>query len=149
MKHIRIVRSSLILILIIGFGTGCAGNLNNNHITKVHVTKPINQSVANEAKEKVIRKDEISGVKAVNTDKELLLAIKVDNFDRFRLKKIEKNVKTELEKVNPDYKVFISGDSKIYLEIQKLEQKLDKNKEQMKTLKKEISEIKSLMKEQT
>ena len=71
-------------------------------ISQVHTSKPIDQSVANHAKEKMITKDEISDVKAVNTDKELLAAIKVENFNRFRLKSIEKTVKSDLEKMYPE-----------------------------------------------
>lgn len=149
-------RIFLLLLTIIGLGSGCNGNQNelgdNNKDlsnSQVHTSEPVNQSVANQAKEKVIRKEEISGVKAVNTDKELVLAIKVDNFNRFQLKKIEKNIKTDLEKMYPDYKVIVSADSKIYLEVEKLEQKLQKDKVQMETLKKELDKIKSLMKEQT
>ncbi|MCZ6992345.1 hypothetical protein OH407_23740, partial [Salmonella enterica] len=82
-------RIFLLLLTIIGLGSGCNGNQNelgdNNKDlsnSQVHTSEPVNQSVANQAKEKVIRKEEISGVKAVNTDKELVLAIKVDNFNR-------------------------------------------------------------------
>ncbi|MFC0270421.1 hypothetical protein ACFFIX_02970, partial [Metabacillus herbersteinensis] len=81
------------------------------------------------------------------TDKELLLAVKVDQFDRFRLKKIEKKVKSDLEKTYPDHKIEVSTDSKIFLELEQLEQKLQKDKTKMKTLKKEFDKIKSLMKE--
>ena len=49
--------------------------------SQVHTSKSINQSVANQVKEKVINEKEISDVKAVNTNKELLLAVKVDLFD--------------------------------------------------------------------
>ena len=85
----------ILLLTIIGLGSGCNENQNqlgdNNKdlsISQVHTSKPIDQSVANHAKEKMITKDEISDVKAVNTDKELLAAIKVENFNRFRLKKV-------------------------------------------------------------
>ncbi|MEC0668076.1 YhcN/YlaJ family sporulation lipoprotein [Priestia flexa] len=144
----------LFLLTVIGFGSGCTGNQNpfannndNANIVKVTANKPINQSVANQAKEKVIKKEEVSDVKAVNTDKELLLAIKVDQFDRFRLKKIEKEVKSDLEKTYPDYKVLVSTDQKMYLELRQLEQKLQKNHTNKKTLKKEFNTIKKLMKE--
>ena len=56
-------------------------------ISQVHTSKPIDQSVANHAKEKMITKDEISDVMAVNTDKELLVAIKVEQFQSFSIKK--------------------------------------------------------------
>ncbi|MDQ7861049.1 hypothetical protein RCO48_08460 [Peribacillus frigoritolerans] len=48
------------------------------NISQVHTSNPINQSVANQAKKKVITEEDISDVKAVNTDKELLIAIKVE-----------------------------------------------------------------------
>ena len=77
----------LLLLTIIGLGSGCNENQNqlgdNNKdlsISQVHTSKPINQSVANQVKEKIITKEEISDVKAVNTDKELLVAIKVNQF---------------------------------------------------------------------
>lgn len=149
--------SKLILVLtVIGLSSGCNENQNqlgdNNNdlsISQVHTSKPINQSVANQAKEKVIKEKEISDVKAVNTDKELFVAIKVENFDRFRLKKIKKKVKSDVEKMFPDHRVFVSTDSKMYLELDQLEQKLQKDNLNMKNLKKDFNKIKSLMKEQT
>nr|WGD63907.1 hypothetical protein P5648_10485 [Bacillus subtilis] len=56
-------------------------------ISQVHTSKPIDQSVANHAKEKIIAKEDITDVKAVNTDKELMAAIKVENFSKIRLRK--------------------------------------------------------------
>ncbi|WP_191561636.1 YhcN/YlaJ family sporulation lipoprotein [Metabacillus idriensis] len=151
MKRVNIV---LFLIAVIGLGSGCAGNQNqfatNNddaNIVKVHTSKPIDQTVANQSKEKVIKEEEISGVKAVNTDKELLLAVKVDQFNRFRLKDIKKKVKADLEKIYPEYEIFVSTDQKIYLELEQLEQKLQKDHTQKKSLKKSFDKIKSLMKE--
>ncbi|MEM5593103.1 hypothetical protein AAHH67_17300 [Niallia circulans] len=97
--------------MVIGFASGCNGNQNEFTqgnstfgISQVHTSKPIDQSVANHAKEKIIAKEDITDVKAVNTDKELMAAIKVENFDRFRLKSIEKSVKSDLEKSIPTIK---------------------------------------------
>lgn len=115
------IKIFLSILAVIGFGTGCNDNQNqldedNNHlgISQVHTSKPIGQSVANRAKEKIITKEEISDVKAVNTDKELFVAIKVDNFDRFRLKKIEKSVKSDLEKMYPNHEIIVSTDKKCF-----------------------------------
>jgi len=144
------------ILMVIGLGSGCNAtqnqlddDQNNLSISQVHTSKPIDQSVANRAKEKIISKGEISDVKAVNTDKELLVAIKVDNFDRFRLKKIEKTVKSDVEKMFPDHKVFVSTDKKMFWELEQLEQRLQKDNTNMKNLKKDFNKIKSLMKEQT
>lgn len=145
----------LLLLAIIGLGSGCNRNQNQSgeehedlSISQVHTSKPIDQSVANQAKKKVITEEDISDVKAVNTDKELLIAIKVENFDRFRLKKIEKNVKSDLEKDYPDHKIIVSTDSKMYLELDQLEQKIQKDNTNRKELEKDFNKIKSLMKEQ-
>ncbi|MCF7625441.1 hypothetical protein L3139_27630, partial [[Brevibacterium] frigoritolerans] len=75
----------LLLLTIIGLGSGCNQNQSGEDhedlsISQVHTSKPIDQSVANQAKKKVIKEEDISDVKAVNTDKELLIAIKVENF---------------------------------------------------------------------
>ena len=146
----------LLLLTIIGIGSGCNENQNqmgyNNNdlsISQVHSSKPIDQSVANRAKEKMITKDEITDVRAVNTDKELLVAIKVENFNRFRLKTIEKTVKSDLEKIYPNYKVVVSSDKKMLWELEKIEQRLQKNNTNKKSLKKDLKKLENLIKEQT
>jgi Sporulation lipoprotein YhcN/YlaJ (Spore_YhcN_YlaJ) len=148
----------ILLLTIIGLGSGCNENQNqsgdndNNKdlsISQVHTSKPIDQSVANHAKEKMITKDEITDVRSVNTDKELLAAIKVENFNRFRLKKIEKAVKSDLEKMYPNHKVVVSADKKMFWELEKIEQRLQKNNTNKKSLKKDLKKLESLLKEQT
>ena len=149
------VKILFFILILIGMGSGCNGNqyqldnYNDLSISQVHTSKPIDQSVANHAKEKIIAKEDITDVKAVNTDKELMAAIKVENFDRFRLKSIEKSVKSDLEKKYPDYKVFVSTDKKIFWELEKVEQRLKKNDMNKKNLKNDLNKLKSLMKEQT
>ncbi|MCM3603179.1 YhcN/YlaJ family sporulation lipoprotein [Robertmurraya korlensis] len=146
----------ILLLTIIGLGSGCNENQNqmgyNNKdlsISQVHTSKPIDQSVANQAKEKMITKDEITDVRAVNTDKELLVAIKVENFNRFRLKSIEKTVKSDLEKMYPNHKVVVSTDKKMFWELEKIEQRLQKNNMNKKSLKKDLQKLESILKEQT
>ena len=146
----------LLLLIIIGIGSGCNENQNqmgyNNKdlsISQVHTSKPFDQSIANQAKEKMITKDEITDVRAVNTDKELLVAIKVENFNRFRLKTIEKTVKSDLEKIYPNHKVVLSSDKKMFWELEKIEQRLQKNNTNKKSLKKDLKKLKSLIKEKT
>ncbi|MED3687940.1 YhcN/YlaJ family sporulation lipoprotein [Peribacillus butanolivorans] len=155
MKYkMKTLKTFLFFITVIGFVSGCSGNSNqidnnkNLNISKVHTSSPIDQSVANQAKDRLLADDEVSDVKAVNSDKELLVAVKVDNFDRFRLKSIEKQAKSDLENMFPDYKVLVSTDQKMFLELDQLEQKLEKEKTKMDSLKKDFKRIKSLMKEQ-
>jgi len=155
-NNITKLKIFLLLLTIIGIGSGCNENQNqmgyNNNdlsISQVHSSKPIDQSVANRAKEKMITKDEITDVRAVNTDKELLAAIKVENFNRFRLKTIEKTVKSDLEKIYPNYKVVVSSDKKMLWELEKIEQRLQKNNTNKKSLKKDLKKLENLIKEQT
>jgi ABC-type phosphate transport system auxiliary subunit len=153
-NKIKTLNICLIIVAAMGVGSGCNGNLNQQvsenddmNIEYVHTSSPIDQTVANQSKEKVAKEEEISSVKAVNTDKELLLAVKVHQFDRFRLKSIKKKLKSDLEKMHSEYEIFVSTDQKIYLELEQLEQKLQKDHTQMKSLKKDFDKIKSLMKE--
>jgi hypothetical protein len=150
------LKLSFLILTAFGLCSGCAGNqkqFTNNHedvnVEKVHTIKPIDQFIANEAKEKVLKREAISSARAVNTDKELLLAVKVDNFDRFRLKEIEKKVKSDLKEEYTDYKILVSTDSKMYMELEQLEQRLQEDKTKRKDLKKELDIIKSLMMEKT
>lgn len=155
-ENITKLKISLLIFTVIGFGSGCNSTQNqlvedNDHlsISQVHTKKPINQSVANHTKEVIVMKEGISDVKAVNTDKDLLVGIKVDNFDRFQLKKIKKDVQSDIDKMYPNHQVTVSTDQKMYWELDKLEQRLKKDNTTMKNLKKDINKIKSLMKEQT
>ncbi|MFE4351739.1 YhcN/YlaJ family sporulation lipoprotein [Peribacillus butanolivorans] len=156
MKYkMKTLKTFLFLITVIGFVSGCSGNSNqidnnkNLNISKVHTSSPIEQSVANQAKDRLLAEEEVSDVKAVNSDKELLVAVKVDNFDRFRLTSIKKQAQSDLENMFPDYKILISTDQKMFLELDQLEQKLEKDKTKMDSLKKDFKKIKSLIKEQT
>ncbi|MFJ8234159.1 YhcN/YlaJ family sporulation lipoprotein [Ureibacillus sp. NPDC094379] len=146
------VKIGLLILMIIGLCTGCNGNRGqdtNENLNDSQVSKPISQSVANQVIENVSLEEEISNVMAVNTDKDILVAIKVKQFDRFQLKKIEKNIKSELEKNYPNYSILVSADQKMYFELVKLDEKLRKNTMSMKDLKKDTKKIKSLIKEQS
>jgi hypothetical protein len=151
-SQIKNVKVALLILMVIGLCIGCSGNQNQDadvDLNVSQVSKPISQTVANQATENVSMEEEISDVMAVNSDKELLVAIKVKQFDRFHLKKIEKNIKSDLEKRYPDYSILVSADQKMYFELVKLDEKLQKNTLSMKNLEKDIKKIKSLMKEQS
>ncbi|MEK5441616.1 YhcN/YlaJ family sporulation lipoprotein [Fredinandcohnia sp. FSL W7-1320] len=144
---------SVLLFLTIGLLAGCKEDMDSiksqgTSITKISAKTATNQSVANQAEELLIKRDDITGVRGVNKDKELLIAIKVPQKDRFQLSTIEKEVKKELKKQYPEHNIQVSTDQKIFLELDKLEKKLEKSKVGEKELKKELDNIKSLMKEE-
>lgn len=147
------LRCGVYLLVILGLLAGCKENMDSvksqsTSITKISSKKSTNQTVANHAEELLIKRDDVTGVRGVNTDKDLLIAIKVPQMDRLQLSTIEKNVKEELTKEYPDHKIQVSTDQKIFLELDKLEKKLEKGKTGEKELKKELDNIKSLMKEE-
>lgn len=123
MKHINIIILSIGIISIIL--TGCTNNLNNEkkiNVTKVTSKETLNdQSISNHVKELLVKEKEVRDVKAVNTDKEIIVDAAINHMDRFQLKDIEKRLTKMVEKENPNHKVTLSTDKKIFLELEKLE----------------------------
>lgn len=143
-----------LIVFVCGAISGCAAHeddtfQNKNNFTNVSSERPIDQSLANKVEKELIKEKDISKVRAVNTNKELLLAIKTPQFDRLHLKKIEKRVTSDLKDEYPHYKVTVSTDQKLFLELNKLEQKIQQNNVNKKKLLKEFSNLKKLMKEKT
>ncbi|QHZ45932.1 MULTISPECIES: YhcN/YlaJ family sporulation lipoprotein [unclassified Bacillus (in: firmicutes)] len=106
-----------------------------------------NQTAANKAKDLLFKKEEVTEVRGASRDKDLVLAVQVEQFDRFRLKDIEKQSKDMLKKHFPGYRIEVSTDQKIFWELDKLEQRIESKKMSDKKLKKRIEKIKKLMKE--
>ncbi len=127
------------------------GQTNNDFAdtTKISNESIFSQEPSNQAKDKLSNHDEISAVKAVNTDKNIVIAIEVDHHERFTLSQIEKKYKKEMEDKFKDKKVEFSTDKKIVLELEKLEQDIKDNTITKKELEKELKKIVKLSKEQT
>ncbi|MCY7779730.1 YhcN/YlaJ family sporulation lipoprotein [Bacillus haynesii] len=105
------------------------------------------QTVANKAKDKLLKREEVTEVRGANSDQDLVLAVQVEQFDRFRLKDIEKQSKEMLKKDFTGYSIEVSTDQKIFWELDKLEKQLENKKISEKKLKKKLTKIKKLMKE--
>lgn len=113
-------------------------------------TKPfISQEAANQAVDMALKKEEVIRANAINTEKQLLLAFEVKPFDRFQLQSIEKKLKKELKNAFKDMKVEVSYDPKIMLEIEKVQDKIQANEMDKKTLTKEMKRIVKLKHEKT
>ena len=89
--------------------------------------------------------DKIAGYQSVIDNNDVVVAIDIPRLKRFQKVKIEDEVKKAIEKEFPDKEVIVTGDIKIKWEIEKIVDKKKKNDE----LKKSISDIKSLSKEET
>lgn len=116
-------------------------------VTNVHSNTLVSQSPSVTAREEIKKRKDVSNVKAVNTDKELLVALEIEQYERFHIKKTVKEVKAELKRNFPSYKIEVTADSKIFLELDKLQRKMKKDRLDNKMLKKEHKDLKILMKE--
>ncbi|PWA13258.1 hypothetical protein DCC39_02085 [Pueribacillus theae] len=121
----------------------------NPIITQTSNESSIDQNLSNEAVEKVLKKEEITKANAVNTENLLLVAFEVEQFERFNLKEIEKEIKSQLKKDFKKVKVEVTHDTKIMMEIEKLQDKVENENVAPKKWKKEIEKIQKLMKEKT
>lgn len=145
---------TVFLLFITTITNGCQNATENNNQNKQMVVRHVNvqnekadQTVANKAKDKLLKREEVTEVRGANSDQDLVLAVQVEQFDRFRLKDIEKQSKEMLKKDFPGYSIEVSTDQKIFWELDKLEKQLENKKSSEKKLKKELTKIKKLMKE--
>ncbi|WP_407268193.1 YhcN/YlaJ family sporulation lipoprotein [Radiobacillus sp. PE A8.2] len=142
-----------VAILIISFLFGCTqdsqntqpNDIDSQNITNITHPSSFDQTIANQAKEWLLSREEVSAVSGFNTDKNLLLAIKVKPFDQFNEQVLEKEFKKELKKQNPDMTVDVSSDQKIYIELDKIEHRMVKQQMNKTDVLKKYKQITKLM----
>lgn len=142
---------------IIFFLIGCSTDPNmdtsedddNIELTKISTNKVIDQQASNQAKNILSKYEDITTVKAANTDKILLIAVEIEHNKRFNLDDIEKKLTKQMKKSFPDMKVMFSTDQKIVIELDELEKDLQANKIKNKALKQKIKHLVTLTKEKT
>ncbi len=81
--------------------------------------------------------------------KDCLVAFKVHHLERFRMKKIEKQLTKELQKQFKDLTFTVSSDFKIFLEAVRLNEKVEKENLSKKKKEKRLQEIIKLSREKT
>lgn len=146
----------IISILIL---SACTNNQNDNaleptgdrdlELVKLSSNGVADQNASNLAKEILSNDEEISEVRAVNHDNDLLIAINVDHHERFALDTIESELRKKINKNFSDMKVTLSTDQKILIELEQLENDIQGNDISKKQLKDRVKKLKSLSKEQT
>ncbi|WP_042223968.1 YhcN/YlaJ family sporulation lipoprotein [Oceanobacillus manasiensis] len=127
-------------------------NKANEKLDLTHISTKNNdtsQHPANQAKDALSKYKEITEVKAVNTTKQLIIAVQVEQNKRFNLTSIRKQLQKEMKKKFPDHKVELTTDKKIVIELKKLEEKLQSESISKKKVEKRVKEIIKLSKEQT
>lgn len=95
--------------------------------------------------EELLKKDDrVKGVAALFYEDHLLVGIRVKTFSRFNKREIAREIEKKLKEEYPDLSVFVSADSKILNETNKLILKKDE-----KGLKKKIHHLITLAEEET
>lgn len=107
------------------------------------------QQPADQAKEFLSHYEEISGVRAVNHDGQLVVAIDVHHHDRFSLDHIEKTLREDIRRNFSNMKVTLSSDQKIFIELKQLEEDILAQNISKNDIKKRLNEIQKLSKEET
>ncbi|GAA0325409.1 hypothetical protein GCM10008967_15050 [Bacillus carboniphilus] len=106
-------------------------------------------SVAEMVEKDIEKYEAIYDVMVIKGDKEILVAYKVKHFERYHMKKIEKDLEKMLEDHYPDENFTLSSDYKIFLEAVKLKNKMKDPSFSEEQAEKKFHEILKLQKELT
>ncbi|KUP07546.1 hypothetical protein Q75_04760 [Bacillus coahuilensis p1.1.43] len=98
-------------------------------------------STAQLVKQYVEAKEELYDVAVVEGEKEILVAYKVKHYERFHMKKIEDDLSEALEKKFTEKDILVSSDYKIFLEVVRMKESLNKGELTKKEAKKRLSEL--------
>ncbi|MCA1031125.1 YhcN/YlaJ family sporulation lipoprotein [Bacillus timonensis] len=112
--------------------------------SKVHNPKWVDQ----EAVHTVESYEEVTKAVAIHIDNELLVAIQLKQWDKFRTKSIEKKLKEKLKSEFPEHTITLSSDLKIFIETKKIVNRSQKGLEE-KEINKRVHQIIKLSNEQT
>jgi hypothetical protein len=131
--NIRLLLTMLCVLLLL---SGC---IPNEYKFENHTDENTSK-----AKEILKGEDRIKGAAALFHEGHLLVGIRAKTFSRFNKRKIADELEKKLKKAYPDLTVFVSADSKILTETNKLILKNDE-----KGLKKKIDHLITLAEEET
>ncbi|RCW71854.1 hypothetical protein [Saliterribacillus persicus] len=136
-----------VLSLLFACNAGENNETQTNTVTPINIEKgtdDINGTLSKQATAILNKKNDfLSSYKILESENELIIAIKVDFFQQFTEQKIEKKLEKELKEKLHTKKIKVSSDEKIYIEISKLENNEFTNTEK----KKKFTKLKKLMKD--
>ncbi|MGM7680903.1 YhcN/YlaJ family sporulation lipoprotein [Cytobacillus sp. Hm23] len=151
----------LFLMIITIIASSCTmtekeSNEDNQMITKLSSTSKerppeqivIDQTISQRVMKEIVKQDRITQAIAVNIDEEVVVAFKVKHVHRWFLADIEDKAKKALKKEFPDYKITVSRDLKIFIELTRLKKKINEDKLDKKKAEKELNDITLLSKEE-
>ncbi|MEL3973815.1 sporulation protein [Rossellomorea oryzaecorticis] len=113
------------------------------------VDNPETESFGHAIKKELAKKKELYDVAVIQSKEETLVVYKVKHLQRFKMKKIEKDMEKYLEGKYPDEDFVLSSDYKIFLETVRLKEKIQHKSISKKKAKKEFKDIIELQKEKT
>lgn len=127
MRNFLLILSTVTLLL-----TGCGAGTNQStpspQVQQTAQKSPdYHMDLSRHAKQLALRDKRVEEAAAVATDKELSVAVKVSNFNRLKLNDIRKDIHGKLSKTYPKYDIYVTTDSKVFSELQKLESSIKKS----------------------
>lgn len=118
-------------------------------LTKLSSKGITDQQPSDEAKQILSQYEEVSGVRAINHDGELLVAIDIKQSDRLSVKSLQRDLSKKLKDEFLNMDVHVSTDQKLLFEIEKIENALMNDSITKKEVGKKLKKLKKLMKERT
>lgn len=107
------------------------------------------QSIAHQVQDEIEKMDEIYDVAVIERGKKIIVAYKVKHLQRFRMKKIEKQLTKQLKDQFRDHQFIVSSDYKIFLESIRLKEEMDTKNITDEDAEKKFKKIIKLKKEMT
>lgn len=147
----------LLLSALLLIAAGCSQKDNQNRLaliktinpTPIHISKRGSTNTVQNIKKDVSSFPEIYDVAVLRGKKDTIVAYKVKHLQRFRMEAIEKKINKLLEKKYPDENFTVSSDYKIFLEVIRLQEKMNKRDITQKQAEKQMRTIIKLSKKMT
>lgn len=113
---------------------------------KGNSAKEVKLTIAQEANQIALKTKGVVRVASVAIDKQLSLAVDVEQMQRWNLKKIRKEIFHQLRERFPDLDIHVSSDRKILWELQKLEKEMYVSSPDVDSIEKKLKKINEDMK---
>lgn len=154
----KILVSVLVCAMLASSGCSNQPSEKKSNVSLVKKTQPApieitykkkEKSIAFQVREKMKKIKEIYDVAVIEGDHKILVSYKVKHLQRFRMKKIEKDLTKLLNKEFPKHTFVVSSDYKIFLEAIRLKEELEDGNISNKEAKKRFEKLIKLKKEMT
>ncbi|OEH91660.1 YhcN/YlaJ family sporulation lipoprotein [Bacillus solimangrovi] len=150
-----VVRCGLSLLLMLLIFSGCqqgAQQSTEKHNAPLQVNVEQNKwtnemKTIQAVRDIVLPMKQVLKMKTVAYEKDIIVVLELKHLYTFRSERIIKQAKEKIKKEFPKKKVKVTTDHKIYIELEKLQKKMEDNQISEKELKKELKNVKKLLKQ--